>query len=129
MGEVVSYRRRARGQAADMAGREAEARAADALKREGWVVLAQRMRTPAGEIDLIVERDGVAAMVEVKSRPTLRDAAHALQPRQQHRLVAAAEIALASNPAWGRNGIRFDVMLVDRVGQVRRIKDAFRAAA
>jgi len=41
-------------------------------------------------------------------------------------LLAAAEIALAANPGWGRAGIRFDVLLVDRAGRVRRIADAFR---
>ena len=27
---------------------------------------------------------------------------------------------------WGAAGVRFDVMLVDRTGQVRRVADAFR---
>jgi Holliday junction resolvase-like predicted endonuclease len=41
-------------------------------------------------------------------------------------LLAAAEIALAAHPGWGAAGIRFDVLLVDGAGRVRRIADAFR---
>ena len=92
-------------------------------------VLARRLRTEAGEIDMVAERDNVVAMIEVKSRPTLAAAASALQPRQQLRLVHAAGAALAMNPAWGRGDVRFDVMLVDNAGRVRRVADAFRAEA
>jgi putative endonuclease len=89
-------------------------------------VLARRLRTQAGEIDLVAEREGLLAFIEVKARPELGAAALALAPRQRTRLLAAAEIALASNPGWGRAGIRFDLLLVDRDGRVRRIADAFR---
>jgi putative endonuclease len=78
---------------------------------------------------LVAERDGLTALIEVKSRNSLAGAAYALQPRQQARLVAAADIALAEHPDWGSAGVRFDVMLVDRAGSVRRVVDAFRAEA
>lgn len=120
-------RRKMRGQKADRDGRSAEALAAERLQRDGWVILARRLRTPAGEIDLVVDREGLTAMVEVKSRPTMTQAAFSLQPRQQKRLLAAGDAALAMNPEWGRSGVRFDVMLVDGAGQMRRIADAFRA--
>lgn len=97
-----------------------------ALVAEGWEVLARRLRTAAGEVDLVAERAGLLALIEVKRRPTLADAAAALGPRQRARLLAAAEIILGEHLEWGRAGVRFDVLLVDRVGQVRRIADAFR---
>jgi putative endonuclease len=75
----------------------------------------------------VAEQDGLLAFVEVKRRPTLAGAAAALGPRQRARLLAAAEAALAENPAWGRAGVRFDVLLVDAAGRVRRVTDAFRA--
>ncbi len=84
------------------------------------------MRTKAGEIDAVAERDGLVAFVEVKARPTLAGAAAALGGRQQSRLMAAAEILLGQHPDWGRAGVRFDVLLVDRDQRVRRIADAFR---
>ena len=39
------------------------------------MVLAERARTPAGELDLVAEKDGLLAFIEVKSRPSLREAA------------------------------------------------------
>lgn len=108
-------------------GLAAEAAARAALLAEGWTVLGTRLRTPAGEVDMAAERDGLLALVEVKRRAALADAARALGPRQRARLLAAAEVLLAANPGWGRKGVRFDVILVDAAGRVRRISDAFRA--
>lgn len=117
------------GAANHAAGLHAEAIACAALEADGWTVLGRRLRTPAGEIDIAAERDGLLALVEVKRRASLATAAHALRPRQQARLLAAAEILLAQNPGWGAKGVRFDVILVDRAGQARRIADAFRVEA
>jgi putative endonuclease len=115
-----------RGRLAQRLGIDAEAAACAALGRDGWTVLGQRLRTESGEVDLVAEKDGLLAILEVKARPTLVDAAYALAPRQRARLLAAAEVLLAEHPDWGRDGVRFDVILVDASGQVRRIKDAFR---
>jgi len=84
------------------------------------------MRTKSGEIDAVAEKDGLVAFVEVKARRTLAMAAEALRPRQQGRLLAAAEILLAAHPGWGQAGVRFDVLVVDPQHRVRRIKDAIR---
>ncbi|CAH0206713.1 YraN family protein [Roseomonas sp. CECT 9278] len=119
-------RRLIRGRRAEASGRDAEGVASAALEREGWVVLARRARTPAGEIDLVAERDGVLAFVEVKARPSLSEAAFALGKRQRARLVAAAECWLAANPGHGAAGVRFDVVIVAADGTARRIADAFR---
>jgi len=115
-----------RGRRAYAAGQGAEARAAEALTAEGWALLGQRIRTEAGEIDLIAEREGLLAFIEVKARPSLAEAAFALGPRQRARLVAAADAWLAANPGHGTAGMRFDVMLVAADGTIRRIADAFR---
>ena len=112
--------------AADNRGRHAEDRAAAALEAEGWQVLARRVRTGLGEIDLIAERASLLAFCEVKARPTLAEAAFALGHAQRRRLVAGAEAWLAQNPTHGAAGVRFDVLLVDGNGEVRRIADAFR---
>jgi putative endonuclease len=104
----------------------AEAAACAALERDGWTVRARRLRTGAGEIDLVAERAGLLALVEVKARPTLAQAAGALGRRQRARLLAAGAALLAEHPDWGHAGVRFDVLLVDPAGAVRRIADAFR---
>ena len=107
-------------------GIDAEAAACRALEMDGWTVLARRLRTAAGEIDIVAATVEVLAIVEVKARPRLADAALALGARQQARLLAAAEIVVAEHPEWARPGMRFDLILVDGVGRVRRIADAFR---
>jgi|SRR5580658_5173870 putative endonuclease len=115
-----------RGQIADKRGRGAEDAAAAALEQRGWSILARRLRTSAGEIDLVAEKDGLLAIVEVKARSRLADAAAALSVRQRARLVAATEIILVEHPHWGAEGVRFDLLVVDAAGVVRRISDAFR---
>ncbi len=118
--------RHVRGRASQSRGVVAEETACRALEAEGWIILARRLQTGAGEIDIVAGCAGLLAFVEVKARPTLAGAAAALAPRQQARLLAAGEAALAANPGWGVAGVRFDVMLVDEAGRVRRIADAFR---
>jgi putative endonuclease len=131
IGDIATYNRHVRsrrGHAADRLGRTAEAAARMALERDGWDILARRIRTPAGEIDIVAEKDGLLAIVEVKARSSLADAAASLSDRQQARLIAATEIVLAANPDWGSQGVRFDLLLVDAAGIVRRIADAFRGS-
>ena len=122
----MSDGRKARGARAYRGGVTAEDLACTALIEAGWTILARRLRTEAGEIDVVADRDGLLAIIEVKLRPTLADAAYALSKRQQARLLAAAEIVLADHPDWGPAGVRFDVVVVDADGKVRRIADAFR---
>ncbi|PWC30746.1 YraN family protein [Teichococcus aestuarii] len=116
--------------AATMRGQQAEEAVATRLEAAGWAVLARRLRGarggPAGEIDLVAEREGLLAFIEVKARAELAGAALALGPRQRARLLAAAEAWMAANPGHGAAGVRFDVVLVDGAGRMRRIADAFR---
>jgi len=125
----VTLARAASGLRAHARGIDAEAAACAALQADGWTLLARRARTPAGEVDAVAERDGLLAFVEVKRRPSLAEAAAAVSVRQRARLLAAGAILLAANPGWGRAGVRFDVLLVDDSGRVRRIADAFRDEA
>lgn len=118
--------RPARGTAAQARGVAAEAVAVAALLADGWAILGRRLRTPAGEIDIVVTRDDMLAFVEVKARPSLAESAHALSARQMRRLAAAAGWLLAEHPEWARADTRFDVVLVDAAGAVRRVADAFR---
>jgi putative endonuclease len=116
-----------RGKSAYASGLAAEDAACAALLSDGWIIHARRLRTEAGEVDAVAEKGGVLAIVEVKARPTLAAAVIALAARQRARLLGACEIILAQNPDWGVNGVRFDVVVVNPAGQVRRIADAFRA--
>lgn len=111
---------------ADAKGRAAEQHAEELLVAEGWSVLGRRVRTARGELDLVAQRNGLVAFVEVKLRRSLEDAAYALSERQQRRIAEAAECWLAANPSVGAQGVRFDVVVLDRRRNARRIADAFR---
>jgi putative endonuclease len=118
--------RRRRGRAAYASGLAAEEAVCAALAADGWTVLARRLRTGAGEVDVVAAKAGVLSLIEVKSRRTLADAALALTLHQRERLARAGEIILGMYPEEGRLGVRFDVVVVDPAGRVRRVADAFR---
>jgi putative endonuclease len=116
---------RSRRQAAETRGRVAEASVAAIWQAKGFSVLAQRLRTGTGEIDLVVADQSTLIFVEVKSRKSFTEAAYAVLPRQQSRLLQAAGSALATHEEWNRPNIRFDVALFCN-GAVQHIEDAVR---
>jgi putative endonuclease len=106
-------------------GRQAEDFVAAVWASRGFAILGQRVRTPAGELDLIVADSETLIFVEVKARRSFTEAAYAVVPNQQKRLLAAADSAMASNPDWCRPSARFDVALVCG-GAIEFIEDAIR---
>jgi len=97
--------------AAEKRGRRAEALAALWLQLHGWRILARRVRTHVGEVDVVARRGETLAFVEVKARGSDRELALALDERRLRRVAAAAH-ALAPRFARGAKNIRIDVMLV-----------------
>lgn len=91
-------------------GRNAERFAAWFLRIRGYRVLAERYKTPLGEIDLIVRHGRTLVFVEVKARATLSAGLEAITPRQQRRIKAAAEVFLAKGQ--GQGACRFDAVVV-----------------
>src|SRR5260370_33305858 len=77
--------------AAFRTGLSAESRAAAFLMAKGYRILAKRFRTPYGEIDLVAKKRNLLAFIEVKARASLDEAAYAVTPRQQARIIAAAQ--------------------------------------
>jgi putative endonuclease len=98
-------------QAAEARGRRAERFAATWLRLKGWKILGQRVRTAAGEIDLVARRSGLVAFIEVKSRATAAELDHAIDDYRLRRVAAAAEI-LAPRYAQDGDDVRIDVILL-----------------
>src|SRR5579859_370405 len=98
--------------AAFRTGLSAEGRAAAYLMAKGYRILAKRFRTPHGEIDLVARRRNLIAFVEVKARATLDEAAFAVTPQQQARIINAAEAWLAAHPQYAEFELRFDAILI-----------------
>lgn len=119
-----SHRRR--GAQAYREGLNAERCALASLSQQGYTLLAQRLKTPHGEIDLIVAQENWIVAVEVKYRKKSIDAPYALTTRQSQRLLTAFSYVLETHPHWQRENTQFDVMLVDSAGRIRHIQDALR---
>lgn len=98
-------------QDAESFGRKAENIAAWWLRLHGWRILAQRAKTPRGEVDLIARRGKTLAFVEVKARAKDVDLDTAIDDFRLRRVVAAAEMLV---PRYGKDAqsIRVDVILV-----------------
>jgi putative endonuclease len=97
--------------AAEKLGRRGEAIAAWFLRLKGWRVVATRVKTPRGEVDLIARRGKTIAFVEVKARANVRDLATAIDAYRLRRVAAAAEILL---PKYGKEceNMQIDVIMV-----------------
>ena len=114
--------------AAFRTGLSAEARAAAWLMAKGYRILAKRFRTPHGEIDIVARRRNLIAFVEVKARATLDDAAFAVTPRQQQRIIDAAQGWLVAHPEHAEFELRFDAMLIAPKRLPRHVLAAFDAS-
>jgi putative endonuclease len=97
---------------AERRGHRGEMLAELALRLKGWRIMARRYKTHLGEIDLIVRRGTLVAMVEVKARPTLTEAMDAVTHSAQRRIMAAAAMWLSRQPDAASLSIRFDIMAV-----------------
>lgn len=82
------------------------------LRLKGYRIVAHRLRTPVGEIDILARRGRVLAVVEVKARSDRASAAEAIDSRQRQRIGRAAAWYQASDPASNDLDIRFDAMLL-----------------
>jgi putative endonuclease len=114
--------------AAFRTGLSAEARAAAWLMAKGYRILAKRFRTPYGEIDIVARRRNLVAFIEVKARATLDDAAYAVTPRQQARIINAAQAWLVAHPEHADFEQRFDALLIAPRRLPRHLLAAFDAS-
>lgn len=115
-----------RGRRAHASGLAAEDAAARLYAGMGGQIAGRRVRTPHGEIDLVVHFPGLVVFVEVKSRKNQAIAAHSVTDFQWRRLEAAAlhymmgvEQKPGTEPVY-----RFDVALAARDGSLELIKNA-----
>ena len=114
-------------QLAEKRGRRSEFFGMLLLLLKGYRILGRRVRTPAGEIDLIAQSPrGILCFVEVKGRETLREAKEALLPRQQARISRAAEIYLKQQRRALPKGVRFDTIVVPERRWPMHVKNAWR---
>jgi putative endonuclease len=92
-------------------GRRAEDIAAWWLRLKGYRILARRVRTPFGEVDLVIRRGRTLVFVEVKARLDAASAAGAVTFVNQRRVSRASNALLAR---YGKEceAVRIDVVLI-----------------
>lgn len=98
-------------QRAEKRGHWGERRAAWWLRLHGWRILAQRVRVPAGEIDLIAKRGALVIFVEVKTRATAAELDLVIDAQTLRRVVAAVD-AVGHVYAPKGEGRRIDAILI-----------------
>lgn len=123
-------RRADRKQKAEARGRRSEILAALLLACKFYRVIGRRVKTHAGELDLVaLSPSGILCIVEVKARGLEPDAAEAVTSRQRSRIARATELYLGAHPGLRHKGVRFDAILVTPRRFPRHVKDAWRPQA
>jgi putative endonuclease len=98
--------------AAEARGRRSEWVAALWLMLRGWRLKGRRLKTPAGEIDLLMQRGDTLIYVEVKARASLDAAQDALTPRSRQRMARAARLLMHNHDEQARLNHRCDAVLI-----------------
>ncbi len=109
---------------AEAAGRRGERLAGWWLRLKGWRILDRRVRTPAGEVDLVARKGNLIAFVEVKTRATAAELDYAIDERRLARVAAAAEYLMPTYAGPG-DDIRVDVILLAPGTRPRHIENAW----
>ncbi|WP_425037706.1 YraN family protein [Primorskyibacter sp. S187A] len=90
----------------------------------GMICLAERWRSPAGEIDLILRDGAEYVFLEVKASRTFDAALERITARQVARVHRAAAIFLETRPEGPFAEARYDAGLVDAQGRVQVMEHA-----
>jgi putative endonuclease len=109
---------------AERSGRIGETAAAWWLRLKGWRILDRRVKTGAGEVDLVARRGHLVAFVEVKRRRTGAELDYAIDEYRLRRVAAAAEF-LAPRYLEAGDDMRIDVILIAPGRALRHIENAW----
>lgn len=103
-------------------GHRSEWVAAVWLMLRGYQILGFRMKSPAGEIDILARRGRVLAVVEVKRRQTLEAACASVTDFQYDRLLAAGRKVLHGRPSLAGHELRIDMVALAKGRFPRHIR-------
>jgi len=108
-------------------GRAGEGLVADLLENEGWVLLDRNFKAGRGEIDIIAEREGIIAFIEVKRwrKAGCMDLARSVGRDKKRRIIETSKIFLSKYRKYRDSRIRYDVIFLFRDGVPMRYEGAF----
>ena len=107
------------------AGLAAEEIVAQDYIRRNHAIAARRWRGKSGEIDLIAREGETVVFIEVKKSRSFASAATRLGRRQMDRICASAGEFLAGEPKGQLTDVRFDLAMVNGIGALKVIENAF----
>ena len=115
-------------QAAERRGHGSESLAALWLTLKGYRILERRLKTRAGEVDLVAAAPfGPVCFIEVKARGQARAAADSVTPAQRTRIARAASLYLSGRPDLSQRGTRFDIIAITPFSLPVHHRDAWQA--
>ncbi|GAW33515.1 hypothetical protein RA2_00553 [Roseovarius sp. A-2] len=117
--------RRERGLRAYLSGCAAEDAALRAYEARGAKLLERRWRGTGGEIDLILREPDSYVFCEVKKAATFDRALERIRQGQVQRIFTAASEYLGHTPEGQLALVRFDLVLVNAIGDLRLMENAF----
>lgn len=118
-------RRADRGLTNYLAGHAAEASVARVYEDQGLAICARNWRGISGEIDLIFRDGDAVVFVEVKQSRTHDLAASHVSDAQVRRIFATVEEFVATEPKGLLTDVRIDLALVDGLGRITIVENAF----
>ena len=113
-------------QAREKAGRRAETLASWYLRLKGYAILGRRIKTRAGEIDILARRGQTLVVTEVKARPDISAAEDSLGFRDWVRISEAANIHISRHQNLQKLALRFDAVFVIGGWKILHHKDFWR---
>ena len=116
-----------------LVGQIGENAAADVMRAKGYTILKRNYRCRHGEIDIIAEKYGEMAFVEVKLRKNTSygEAREFVTASKQHKLIMAARHYMMTHPWAEEMTLRFDVVEIyapqgtEKKTEIRHLIDAF----
>lgn len=117
--------RKARGLMNHLAGHAAEDSVARHYEDRGIAICARNWRGTVGEVDLIGRDGDVVVFVEVKHSKTHDMAAMHVSRAQIGRIFSTVEEFVGMEPKGLLTDVRIDLALVDALGRIEVIENAF----
>lgn len=105
-----------------------EMRAAQYLRRKGYIIVAANYKTKTGEIDIIAENDTYLCIVEVKTRrkDSMFPPSDAVDRKKEENVKSAAAAFVSATKI--KKPVRFDIIeiiLSEEKYALRHIENAF----
>lgn len=109
-------------------GKKGEQLAIDLLEQKGYIILDTNWRYQKAEVDIIAQKEGTLAVVEVKTRSStdFGDPQDFVKPRKIKLLVSAIDEYVTSKNL--DVNVRFDIMAIVKDGNnfsIEHLEDAF----